>query len=35
MSEIIEKAMQRVEFIASPSYEDLVETDKKTREILI
>jgi len=34
MSDAIEKAMQTVEFIASPSYEDLVETDKKTRDIL-
>ena len=34
MSDAIEKAMQAVEFIAAPSYEDLVETDKKTRDIL-
>lgn len=32
MSDAIEKAMQTVEFIAAPSYEDLVETDKKTRD---
>jgi 1-deoxy-D-xylulose-5-phosphate reductoisomerase len=31
MSEIIEKAMQSVEFIASPGYEDFVETDNVTR----
>jgi 1-deoxy-D-xylulose-5-phosphate reductoisomerase len=31
MSDIIEKAMQSVEFIASPAYEDFVETDNITR----
>ncbi|MDR0540685.1 MAG: 1-deoxy-D-xylulose-5-phosphate reductoisomerase [Dysgonamonadaceae bacterium] len=31
MSDAIEKAMRTVEFIAAPSYEELVETDKKTR----
>lgn len=31
MSELIEFAMRKVEFIAQPTYEDYVETDKKTR----
>jgi 1-deoxy-D-xylulose-5-phosphate reductoisomerase len=31
MSDIIEKAMQTVDFIASPTYKDLVETDYATR----
>ena len=31
MSELIEFAMRKVEFIAQPPYEDYVETDKKTR----
>ncbi|GHT77166.1 1-deoxy-D-xylulose 5-phosphate reductoisomerase [Bacteroidia bacterium] len=35
MSDVIEKAMQTVSFIASPSYEDLVETDKETRKKII
>jgi 1-deoxy-D-xylulose-5-phosphate reductoisomerase len=34
MSDVIEKAMQTSEFIASPTYEDLVETDKITRSKL-
>ena len=34
MSDVIEKTVRTVEFVASPSYEDLVETDKRTREIL-
>ncbi|MDR1526373.1 MAG: 1-deoxy-D-xylulose-5-phosphate reductoisomerase [Dysgonamonadaceae bacterium] len=34
MSDAIERAMQTVEFIATPSYEDLVETDKKTRALV-
>jgi 1-deoxy-D-xylulose-5-phosphate reductoisomerase len=32
MSDVIEQALQTVEWIESPSYEDLVETDKTTRE---
>ena len=32
MSDVIENAMQTMNFIASPSYEDLVETDKETRK---
>ena len=32
MSDIIEQALQTVEWIESPSYEDLVETDKITRD---
>ncbi|MDR2682496.1 MAG: 1-deoxy-D-xylulose-5-phosphate reductoisomerase [Dysgonamonadaceae bacterium] len=35
MSDVIEQAMQAVEFIAEPSYEDLVETDKKTRALIV
>ena len=31
MSELIEFAMRKVEFIAQPTYEDYVETDEKTR----
>jgi 1-deoxy-D-xylulose-5-phosphate reductoisomerase len=34
MSDAIEKAMQTVEFIASPSYDDLVETDRATRALV-
>jgi 1-deoxy-D-xylulose-5-phosphate reductoisomerase len=34
MSDAIEKAMQTVEFIATPSYEDLVETDRQTRDLV-
>jgi 1-deoxy-D-xylulose-5-phosphate reductoisomerase len=33
MSDVVEKAMQVVKFIPSPSYEDLVETDKETRNL--
>ena len=33
MSDIIEKVMQIVSFIAHPTYEDYVETNKETREI--
>lgn len=33
MSEVIEKTMQKVDFIAHSDYEDLVETDKIAREI--
>ncbi|GAP72883.1 1-deoxy-D-xylulose 5-phosphate reductoisomerase [Candidatus Symbiothrix dinenymphae] len=32
MSDVIEKMMQSIPFIASPSYDDLIETDKITRE---
>jgi 1-deoxy-D-xylulose-5-phosphate reductoisomerase len=32
MSDLIEQAMQSLPFIASPTYEDLVQTDKETRE---
>jgi 1-deoxy-D-xylulose-5-phosphate reductoisomerase len=35
MSDFIEKAMQTVSRIASPSYEDFVETDKATRIMII
>jgi 1-deoxy-D-xylulose-5-phosphate reductoisomerase len=31
MSDVIEKMMQTIPFIASPSYDDLIETDKETR----
>ena len=31
MSDAIEEAMQRMPFIASPTYEDYVETDAETR----
>ena len=33
MSDVIEKAMQRVPFIATPTYEDYVSTDAETRRI--
>lgn len=33
MSDVIEKAMQRVSFIATPTYEDYVSTDAETRRI--
>jgi 1-deoxy-D-xylulose-5-phosphate reductoisomerase len=32
MSDVIEKMMQTIPFIASPSYDDLINTDKETRE---
>ncbi|MBO7316387.1 MAG: 1-deoxy-D-xylulose-5-phosphate reductoisomerase, partial [Paludibacteraceae bacterium] len=31
MSDLIEKAMQNVKYIAQPTYEDYVDTDKETR----
>jgi 1-deoxy-D-xylulose-5-phosphate reductoisomerase len=31
MSAVLEQAMQAIPFIAAPSYEDLIETDKETR----
>jgi 1-deoxy-D-xylulose-5-phosphate reductoisomerase len=34
MSDIIEKAMQKVPFIKKPTYEDYVETDRETREFV-
>ena len=33
MSDIIEQAMERVQYIATPTYEDYVETDKQTRRL--
>lgn len=33
MSEVIEKSMQRVPFIQTPTYEDYVSTDAETRRI--
>ena len=33
MSDIIEKALDKVNFIIQPSYEDYVETDKESRII--
>ena len=33
MSDVIEKTMQRVPFIAAPTYEDYVSTDAETRRI--
>lgn len=33
MSDIIEQAMERVQYIAAPTYEDYVETDKQTRRL--
>ena len=35
MSDLIEKALQTVPWIASPSYEDFVETDQATRMMII
>lgn len=32
MSDIIEKAMQRIEYIKHPSFDDLLETNRETRE---
>jgi 1-deoxy-D-xylulose-5-phosphate reductoisomerase len=31
MSDIVEKCLQSVNYIAKPTYEDYVETDKETR----
>ena len=33
MSDIIEQAMARIAFIAKPTYEDYVQTDRETRSI--
>ncbi|GHT19700.1 1-deoxy-D-xylulose 5-phosphate reductoisomerase [Bacteroidia bacterium] len=35
MSDVLEKTMQSIPFIASPTYDDLLETDKITRENVI
>ena len=32
MSDIIEQAMQRIPFVAQPTYEDYVATDAETRQ---
>lgn len=33
MSDVVEKCLQTIDFIVKPTYEDYVETDKKTRSI--
>jgi 1-deoxy-D-xylulose-5-phosphate reductoisomerase len=35
MSEIVERCLEKIDFIRSPSYEDYVNTDKKTRSIAL
>ncbi len=35
MSEIVERCLEKIDFIRSPSYEDYVNTDKKTRIIAL
>lgn len=33
MSDVIEKALEKMDFIIKPNYTDYIETDKKTRTI--
>jgi 1-deoxy-D-xylulose-5-phosphate reductoisomerase len=35
MSDMVEKSLQTIDFVAKPTYEDYVETDKKTRAIAL